>query len=203
LQFADFCDVRTCGTKSAYRPFEVGLYMDEYGVYQEFVVSSRAPWMIPISALDQISLPRSYKASWGWRAYLTAVSVGGVGFAVWGVWDFLKGPDAHKRLSALLAAFFALLIIAGIYTLLFSFKMNVTLTYDAIELQNIVNRRRMLRSEVARWRIGRTRYMDFLVLEPSGQGKKLKVPMVFKSDPSFQAWLRSLPHLETEQSQAV
>lgn len=94
---------------------------------------------------------------------------------------------------------FAFLLL-GVFLIASIFRSTLTLLPDAIVVRGMFSSRTLLRSDIAGRRLLPTQYVSTLVLIPhSSRRKKLKIPLMFRTDPVFDAWFAAIPDRDAKE----
>lgn len=149
--------------------------------------------------------PRTYGVSLGWKLFALPFGIlfglGGIAGLVFLV--FFLPHDANELiwatlfLSAISTGFAGL----GVYSVLSALMYRVVLTADGVEVLEPFRRSQLLSTEIRGRRMLRTQQGPAaLVLVPKAESaKKLKISLVLKTDPAFDAWIARLPDLDQEE----
>jgi hypothetical protein len=110
----------------------------------------------------------------------------------------------HETRSLAQAFFMAAIcfgfLLLGVFLIASIYRSTLTLLPDAIVVQGMFSSRTLLRSDIAARRILPTQYVSTLVLIPhSSRQKKLKVPLMFRTDPVFNAWFADIPDRDAKE----
>jgi hypothetical protein len=155
-----------------------------------------------IEQVSNIRNPREYRASMKWKALLSicAVLIGGLGVWVgWLAFHPVNGGIASLLLLATVSAGFIFLGVAGAAS---AFKSKVTLFADRIEVEGILMRNTLLRSQIRGWRIKPSTPLTLVVQPREKRGNAIKVGLLFPIDHEFSKWFDSLPSLDEEEMNA-
>jgi hypothetical protein len=158
-------------------------------------------------ALDLSLYPASYRVSKGYGAFFSFIGAIPILGGSVGIWYFATGHEMRSPGQALfMAAICLAFVLLGVLLIASILRSTVTLLPDAIIIQGIFSSRTLLRSQIAGRRVLPTQYVSTLALIPhSSHQKKLKIPLMFRSDPAFDAWFAAIPDLDAKelaQSQA-
>jgi len=160
-----------------------------------FVVSSSRP-----IDLDPSQYPRTYRVSRGYFAFLALLSALVAIPAGIGIWYFGTGHETRDTAdAAIMVSICSLFVLLGAYLLASLLRFHVTLAADSIAVRNCFTARRVLRAEIAGFRVLPTQYISTVVVVPRDpQRKKLKFSKMLKADEAFYAWFNALPNLDAE-----
>jgi hypothetical protein len=154
----------------------------------------------------EVSLqPRSYGVSPGWKLLLVTLGLlfgpGGIAALVFLVFLAPHGANEPIWLTLFLSAIAAGFAALGFYTALSALIYRVVLTADGVEVIEPFRRRQLLCREMSGRRMLRPQQgPPILVLVPKDEtAKKLKISLMLKKDPAFDAWLAQLPDLDQEE----
>jgi len=147
--------------------------------------------------------PASYRVSFSYACFLYILGAISIGAGLLGVWYFGSGHESQSVGQAgMLAALSFLFVLLGAFLILSTACSRITLSADAITVQETFSSRTLLRSQIAGRRILPTQYASTLVLVPRSHGaKKLKLPLIFGTDAAFDAWFANFPDLDAEEIQ--
>ena len=154
---------------------------------------------------DTSVYPRTYGTSLGWKLFLVMfgalLSLGGLaglGFVVF----VLPHDGGEPDWTALcLGVGMVALAGAGVYAVLSTLMYRVILTADSVELSELFKRRRLSFPEIRGYRTVVNQHGPAtLILVPKAESaRKLKISLMLKRDPAFDAWLARLPNLDREE----
>lgn len=145
------------------------------------------------------ALPRVYRPSRGWIAFMLALGTL-VGIpSILGVWYFGTGHETKgAREVWMMVGICLAFVLLSAYLIAWILRYRVTLTNDAVEYSELLGHTRFSRSQFVGWRI-QPSTPSLLVLTPKEKGlKAAKIAMVFQLDESFCDWLDTLTDLDEE-----
>lgn len=147
--------------------------------------------------------PATYRVAFGYAFFLYFLSAISIGAGLLGVWYFGSGHGSQSvRQAGIMAAISFLFVLLGAFLIFSITRSRITLSADAITVQETFSSRTLLRSQIAGRRILPTQYASTLVLVPRSHGaKKLKLAMIFSTDAAFDAWFSNLPDLDADEIQ--
>ena len=155
-----------------------------------------APSTPQAPAFDASRYPRDYAPSLTNR--LIWISFGGLltALGILGVWySFVAGDELGPKGPPLMITLSLMFVFLGGYLVLFMAFSKIILRPDAVEVQNPLSRRTMLREEI----IGRrflTNSSTIELLPRDKSKKKLKIAFFAKPDALFTAWFASIPNVD-------
>ena len=155
-----------------------------------------APSTSQAPAFDVSRYPRDYAPSLVNR--LIWISFGGMLAAVGilGVWySLVAGDELGPKGPPLMITLSLLFVLLGGYLILSMVLSKIILRPDAVEVQNPLSRRTMLREEIGGRRfLPNTSTIELLPRDKSQ--KKLKIAFFSKPDALFTAWFASIPDID-------
>jgi len=155
-----------------------------------------APSTLQAPAFDASRYPRDYAPSLANR--LIWISFGGLLTAVGilGVWySLVAGDELGPKGPPLMITLSLLFVFLGGYLILSMALSKIILRPDAVEVQNPLSRRTMLREEIGGRRfLPNTSTIELLPRDKSQ--KKLKIAFFSKPDALFTAWFASIPDID-------
>jgi len=155
-----------------------------------------APSTPQAPAFDASRYPRDYAPSLANR--LIWISFGGMLAAVGilGVWySLVAGDELGPKGPPLMITLSLLFVLLGGYLILFMAFSKIILRPDAVEVQNPLSRRTMLREEIKGRRFFFATSTIELVPRDNSQ-TKLKIAFFAKPDALFTAWFASIPDID-------
>jgi hypothetical protein len=158
------------------------------------------------SAPRSFEYPRSYRIRLGWRLFLIpfGVAFGLGGLAAVGM-AISEGNPANPSAVPFLIALGLAISAMGFYAVIDTLRSKITLGPDAVERVDLRGRRLLRYDDIAGIRITRpANGTATLVLFPKdARARKLKIPLMFKTDAAFDAWLEGIPNLDAIDAQAA
>jgi hypothetical protein len=146
---------------------------------------------------DPSVYPRIYRISAGWKFFLLLLGLalaGGGAFLMW------KQPGTPKDAVAFIIIG-GVMLLAGAYILIDTMLSKVILYADAIELHDTWKTRRLERADIKGRRTTEGGHANttivFIPHDPAK--KKLKLPMIIKSDMTLQLWIEGVPDLDLQE----
>ena len=155
-----------------------------------------APSTLQAPAFDASRYPRDYAPSLANR--LIWISFGGLLAAVGilGVWySLVAGDELGPKGPPLMITLSLLFVLLGGYLILYMALSKIILRPDAVEVQNPISRRTMLREEIG-WRRFLPNTSTIGLLPRDKSQKKLKIAFFSKPDALFTAWFASIPDID-------
>jgi hypothetical protein len=155
-----------------------------------------APSTTQAPAFDASRYPRDYAPSLVNR--LIWISFGGLltAIGILGVWySLVAGDELGPKGPPLMITLSLLFVLLGGYLILYMALSKIILRPDAVEVQNPLSKRTMLREEIG-WRrfLPNTSTIELLPRDKSQ--KKLKIAFFSKPDALFTAWFASIPDID-------
>jgi hypothetical protein len=155
-----------------------------------------------VRPLDPTAFPKTYRPTTGWLFVL--VSFGAIAVVAGGAGTWYFAADATMP-SATWAAAFSIcssaLLLLGLYVIVDALKSRVNLYADAIEIIDLRPARRLRREEIAGYRFlpGSQLPRTLLLIPHRADQKKLKLPLVMRTDHAFHAWFENFRNLDAEE----
>jgi len=156
-------------------------------------------------AFESPGYPRTYRVSPGWKLFLVCF---GVLFALGGVVSvvaviFHPPDDASGAIRATLfvSAISAGFAVLGAYMVFSAVMYRVVLTADGVELTEPFRTRRLSCVEIQGRRTLRNQQgpRSLLLIPRDAAAKKLRISLMLKTDPTFDAWVAQLPDLDQQE----
>ncbi|HEY6371560.1 MAG TPA: hypothetical protein VIX37_13350 [Candidatus Sulfotelmatobacter sp.] len=149
--------------------------------------------------LDASVYPRTYRVSSGYFAFLSLLSGLVIIPGCLGIWYFGTGHETRgPRDAAIMVSLCVLFVLLGACLLVSLLRFPVTLGSDSIEVRGFFTSHRVLRTEVAGFRILPTQYIATVVVVPrDAHQKTLKFSRILKTDGAYDAWFGTIPNLDT------
>jgi hypothetical protein len=148
-------------------------------------------------ALAVATFPRIYRVSKGWRIFCLILASVPIGFGAVGEWYFATGNDTQTlRETAGFTGLCLAFVLFGIYMAASTIRSKLVLEESLISISGLFRTRSIHKPEIAgrRLRPGYNGSAATLVFMPSHPGiKKLKIPRMFATDATFDAWLANIP----------
>lgn len=143
---------------------------------------------------DPSLYPRTYRPTTLRRSLWTIMSAFFGLPSLFGVFFFCISQEAKSYLAAFVCLLFLLL---AVYVFLYVLRSKLALTPDAVEYTEVFTTKRLLRAEIAAWRMYSYENAYVLELKPADHHKKrLKLTLSLKRDALFDAWFAALPSLD-------
>jgi hypothetical protein len=163
--------------------------------------------MIETTQAEQTSgiMPRVYRPSWGWRAFLLAISLLLGGSAAVGIWYFGTGHGVRGILgTAILVCLCIAFLLLSAYLAAWTSVASVTVWPSRIESRDLFRTHMLSRQDILGRRILQQRNgPPYLVLVPRNSSlKQMRIAQLYDFDATFQDWKASLPDLDEEEVHA-
>jgi hypothetical protein len=158
------------------------------------------------AAIRSFEYPRSYHIGGGWRAFLILFGiVFGLGGLAAVAMAIREGNPANPSAVPFLIALGLAISGMGFYALIDTLRSKIVLDRDAIERSDLRGRRLLRYADIAGVRITRAgNNPPTVVLIPKdARARKLKIPLMFKTDAAFDAWFEGIPNLDAIDAQAA
>jgi hypothetical protein len=152
------------------------------------------------TSFDPSLFPRTYQSSLGYRIFLSSLGALLATASLLGLWYFGTGHESLNKHGTLIMVVVCLaFFLLGAYLVVAMLQCKIILTAEATEVYEPFLTKRLLRSQIAGWRILSTQYVSVLEFTPRDpHAKRLKVAMTFTPDAAFGSWLSTLPNLDAQ-----
>jgi hypothetical protein len=145
--------------------------------------------------------PRAYRIAWGYKSFLLLL-----GFFFLGLGAFLMWKQPGQPKDAIIAILLGgLSAVIGLYIVVDTLASKVILYADAIELHDVFPLRRLERAEIKGRRMieGGHANKTIVFIPHDTAKKKLKLPMIMKTDMTLQLWIQGIPDLDLQEREAA
>ena len=148
---------------------------------------------------DASLYPRTYRISLGWRIFLQLFGLAVIGLGVFLCWKYFYDPG---KAAAVFASLGPLALLLGFYIFIDTGLSKIVLYADAIEMHDVRAPRRLERAEIKGRKLIQTGQAGgdailFIPVDPAR--KKIRLPLIVKTDAILMQWIYALPDLDGEE----